>query len=456
MAVVRKSKQSPFLRWANARPGRVISLSFLLVILIGSALLLLPFASRDGRSIGLLQAVFTATSATCVTGLVTVDTATHWSLFGKLVILALIQIGGLGLVTITSFFYTFMRRKATLKTMVTAQESTASFSFTDVMRLVRKIVLITLVIEFAGGLVLSWRLASSLGWARGLGKGFFMAVSAFCNAGFDLMGDTAGGPFSSLVAYRSDPVLILTVALLVILGGLGFVVWSDLLELPRSHRLKFHSKVVLAWTGILLAAGTVLFLGTVGTGRLLDAFFQSVTSRTAGFNSVDQAGLSHGAKFATVILMFIGAAPGSTGGGIKITTFAIVAATILSDIRGRDNIILMRHRLPRETFTRAFAIVGLSMSIVLSVTLLLSFVERPSLDNGRFSFLDLLFEATSAFATVGLSSAGTPGLDPWTWAILTPVMYLGRVGPASFAISLAMQTRAHKEPVYPEGRTLVG
>ncbi|NLB45651.1 MAG: Trk family potassium uptake protein, partial [Clostridiaceae bacterium] len=171
MAVVRKSKQSPFLRWANARPGRVISLSFLLVILIGSALLLLPFASRDGRSIGLLQAVFTATSATCVTGLVTVDTATHWSLFGKLVILALIQIGGLGLVTITSFFYTFMRRKATLKTMVTAQESTASFSFTDVMHLVRKIVLITLVIEFTGGLVLSWRLAASLGWARGLGKG---------------------------------------------------------------------------------------------------------------------------------------------------------------------------------------------------------------------------------------------------------------------------------------------
>ncbi|NLO36714.1 MAG: Trk family potassium uptake protein [Clostridiaceae bacterium] len=456
MPVVRKTKSSTFLRWVNARPGRVIATSFLLVILVGSALLILPFASRDRRSIGLLQAVFTATSATCVTGLVTVDTATHWSLFGKVVILALIQIGGLGLVTITSFFYTFMRRKATLKTMMTAQESTASFGFVDVMRLVRKIILITFVIEMTGGLILSWRLSASLGWARGIGKGFFLAVSAFCNAGFDLLGDTAGGPFSSLVAYRDDPVLLLTVSLLIILGGLGFVVWSDLLELPRSRRLKFHSKVVLAWTGILLAAGTVLILAAEGNGRFLDAVFQSVTSRTAGFNSIDQAGLSDGAKFTTIILMFIGAAPGSTAGGIKITTFAIVAATILSDIRGRDNILLMRHRLPRETFTRAFAIVGLALSIVLSVTLLLSLVERPALERGSLSFLDLLFETTSAFATVGLSAAGTPGLSPWTWAILIPVMYLGRVGPASFAISLAMQRPAHKEPVYPEGRTLVG
>jgi trk system potassium uptake protein TrkH len=413
--------------------------------------------------------LFTATSATCVTGLVTVDTATHWSLFGKIVILCLIQIGGLGLVTITSFFYTVMRRKATLKTLVVAQESTANFGFADVMRLVRKIVLITFSIELAGGLILSWRLAERFGPAKGIGKGFFHAISAFCNAGFDLMGDTAGGPFSSLTSLQDDPVIIFTIAVLIILGGLGFVVWSNLIGYHRERKLNFHSKVVLLLTGILLLFGTVFFYfvergntSPLAMGSLpawqqpIAAFFQSLTPRTAGFNSIDQASLSDSSKFMTILLMFIGAAPGSTAGGIKITTFAIVIATILSDIQGRDTIVLLRHRLPRETFTRAFAIVGIGMSIVLFITMLLSLVERDALAQGAFTFLDLLFETTSAFGTVGLSAIGTPELSPVSWAILIPVMYLGRIGPASFAISLAMQRSPHKEPVHPEGRTLVG
>jgi trk system potassium uptake protein TrkH len=469
MAIIIKNQKTPFLRWVNARPGRVIATSFLLVILIGTVLLLMPFATRSGRSIGLLQALFTATSATCVTGLVTVDTATHWSLFGKIVILCLIQIGGLGLVTITSFFYTVMRRKATLKTLVVAQESTANFGFADVMRLVRKIVLITFSIELAGGLILSWRLAERFGPAKGIGKGFFHAISAFCNAGFDLMGDTAGGPFSSLTSLQDDPVIIFTIAVLIILGGLGFVVWSNLIGYHRERKLNFHSKVVLLLTGILLLFGTVFFYfvergntSPLAMGSLpawqqpIAAFFQSLTPRTAGFNSIDQASLSDSSKFMTILLMFIGAAPGSTAGGIKITTFAIVIATILSDIQGRDTIVLLRHRLPRETFTRAFAIVGIGMSIVLFITMLLSLVERDALAQGAFTFLDLLFETTSAFGTVGLSAIGTPELSPVSWAILIPVMYLGRIGPASFAISLAMQRSPHKEPVHPEGRTLVG
>jgi trk system potassium uptake protein TrkH len=469
MAIIIKNQKTPFLRWVNARPGRVIATSFLLVILIGTVLLLMPFATRSGRSIGLLQALFTATSATCVTGLVTVDTATHWSLFGKIVILCLIQIGGLGLVTITSFFYTVMRRKATLKTLVVAQESTANFGFADVMRLVRKIVLITFSIELAGGLILSWRLAERFGPAKGIGKGFFHAISAFCNAGFDLMGDTAGGPFSSLTSLQDDPVIIFTIAVLIILGGLGFVVWSNLIGYHRERKLNFHSKVVLLLTGILLLFGTVFFYfvergntSPLAMGSLpawqqpIAAFFQSLTPRTAGFNSIDQASLSDSSKFMTILLMFIGAAPGSTAGGIKITTFAIVIATILSDIQGRDTIVLLRHRLPRETFTRAFAIVGIGMSIVLFITMLLSLVEHKALAQGAFTFLDLLFETTSAFGTVGLSAIGTPELSPASWAILIPVMYLGRIGPASFAISLAMQRSPHKEPVHPEGRTLVG
>ncbi|NLM78870.1 MAG: Trk family potassium uptake protein [Ruminococcaceae bacterium] len=469
MAIIRKSQQpSLLMRWANARPGRMIILSFLLVIAVGTSLLALPPASASGRSIGLLQALFTATSATCVTGLVTVDTATHWSLFGKIVILVLIQTGGLGLVTITSFFYILMRRKATLRTLLATQESTASFNFSDVLQLVRKIVLITFSLEVAGGLLLSWRLALLLGWPRALGKGFFLSVSAFCNAGFDLMGDTSSGPFSSLLSLRDDPLILLTLAVLVILGGLGFVVWSDLLMWPRQRKLNFHSKVVLSLTGALLVLGTIFFyaaepaasLGpansqSVGTS-LLSAFFQSTTSRTAGFAATDQAGLTDSSKLFTILLMFVGAAPGSTGGGIKITTLAIVVATIISDVQGRDNIIMMRHRLTRETFTRAYALVGLAMGIVLGVTNQLSFTERQALQTMRLSLLDLLFETTSAFATVGLSSAETQNLQPATWAILIPVMYLGRVGPASFAISLAMRHHNRTDQVYPEGRTLVG
>ncbi len=470
MIVVKKNRPNPATRWVNARPGRVISMSFLLVILTGGLLLTLPFASQDGQSIGFLRALFTATSATCVTGLVVVDTATHWTVFGKLVIIGLIQIGGLGLVTITSFFYSFMRRKTSLKTLVVTQESTASFGFADVLLLVRKIITITFTIEIIGGLLLSWRYIPQFGWIRGIGKGFFQSVSAFCNAGFDLLGDSDAGNFCSLIAWNGDPVVILTTGLLIVVGGLGFVVWNDLLEYRRERKLNFHTKIVLFMTGTLILGGTLFFLiadfnntrSAYSLGSLpvwqrpLAALFQSITPRTAGFNSIDQATLTDSSKFMSVILMFIGAAPGSTGGGIKVSTFAVIVATILSDVRGREDIVMFKHRLPRETFTRAFAILGLAMSIVLGATMILTFIENAALVAGRFRFLDLIFESTSAFATVGLTSAGTPGLQPASWAVLIPAMYLGRVGPASFALSLAMMKPTRSELVHPEGKTLVG
>ena len=470
MIVIKKNRPPVASRWLNARPGRVIASSFLLVIITGTILLMMPFAAQNRQSVGLLQALFTATSATCVTGLVTVDTATHWSIFGKIVIISLIQIGGLGLVTITSFFYSFVRRKASLKTMVLTQESTASFGFADVMRLVRKIVLITLSIEVTGGIILSAQYIPGEGWLNGLGKGFFQSISSFCNAGFDLTGDTASGPFSSLVGLNHNPAIILTTALLIVIGGLGFVVWSDLINLRKTRKLLFHSKVVLFVSGILILSGTVFFLVTEYTNqshpyalgslpaaeRPLAALFQAITPRTAGFNSIDQASMHETSKFMTIILMFIGAAPGSTGGGIKVSTFAIVVATIIADLHGRDNIVLFRHRLPRETFTKAFAIIGMAMGLVLACTMILSYIERDALDAGRFHFIDLLFESVSAFATVGLSSAGTPNLQQASWSVLIPVMYIGRVGPAAFAIGLTLKGMSHKEPIHPEGRLLVG
>lgn len=471
MAVIKKVKPAhPVIKWINAKPARLIILSFMLVIFVGAILLAMPFASQDRNSVGFLNALFTSTSATCVTGLVVVDTATHWSTFGKGVILSLIQIGGLGLVTITSFFYSLIRRKAKLRTMVVAQESTANFSFTDVFRLIRRIVLITLTIELIGGIILTWRFLGEMRPLEAISKGFFQSVSAFCNAGFDLHGDSASGPYSSLVGWNHDPVVVVVTGLLFVIGGLGFVVWSDLLRWRRDSRLNFHTKLVLMMTGVLIVFGFIYFLiaefdntrSVYSMGSLpvwqrpFAAFFQSVTPRTAGFNTIDQASLHDSSKFMTVILMFIGAAPGSTGGGVKITTFAVMLATIFSDIRGFDDIIIMRHKITRDTFTRALAIVGLGLSIILSVTIILSVVERQALDSNSFSFLDILYESSSAFGTVGLSSLGTPNLKPISHAILIPVMYLGRVGPASFAISLAMQKISKRELVRPEGKTLVG
>jgi len=469
MIITRKTRFNSANRWLNAKPARVICLTFLGVILAGTFLLALPAASQSRTSIGILRALFTATSATCVTGLVVVDTATHWSIFGKLVIISLIQIGGLGLVTITSFFYSFMRRKASLKTLVIAQESTANFGFSDVLRLVRKIMIITFSVEVAGGIIFATRFIPQYGFIRGLGISFFHSISSFCNAGFDIYGELKG-PFSSLASFNDDPVVILTTGLLIVIGGLGFVVWSDLIDYNKNRKLNFHSKIILILTGSLILAGTLFFLlaengnrssaSSLGSlpawQRPLAALFQSITPRTAGFNSIDQTTLTDSSKFMTTVLMFIGAAPGSTGGGIKISTFAIIAATIISDIRGQDDILMFRHRLPRETFTRAFAIMGLALTIVMSATMLLTFLESRAIIAGRFGFLDLLFESTSAFATVGLSSAGTPGLQPASWVVLIPVMYLGRVGPASFALSLAMMKSSKPDLVYPEGRTLVG
>ncbi|MBP1757594.1 MAG: potassium uptake protein, TrkH family, partial [Firmicutes bacterium] len=256
----------------------------------------------------------------------------------------------------------------------------------------------------------------------------------------------------------------------IIFGGLGFLVWSEILVFHRTKKLSFHAKVVLAMTSALLIVGTLAFLATEWNNTLhpyslgslpawqrpVAAFFQAITPRTAGFNSIDQASLYDTSKFITVVLMFIGAAPGSTGGGIKVTTFAVFVATILSDITNHDEILLSRHRISRETFTRALAVLGLGLMIVLTATMTLGYIEVQALEAGKFSFLDLFFEATSAFGTVGLTSAGTPGLHPTSWMVLIPAMYLGRVGPAAFAISLALRSTKKREMVHPEGKILVG
>ncbi len=467
------------IRWVTARPARLITFSFLLVILTGALLLTLPIASQDGRSVGFLRALFTATSATCVTGLVVVDTATYWTLFGQIVVLALIQIGGLSIVTITTFFFALMRRKMGIKTLILIQESTGSFDFADVLKLVRKIIAVTFSIEMLGFVVLATQYVPVLGWKTGLWKSFFQGVSAFCNAGFDLMGHYSG-PFSSLTAWNGRPLVTVTTALLLIFGGLGFIVWADLLNAARTKSaLNFHTRMVLWMTGLLLVGGAVFFYvverdnhGFQSLGNLpawqqpFAAFFQSATPRTAGFNSIDQYSLRPGSKFVTIILMFIGAAPGGTGGGIKVTTFGVLMFAILSELHGSDGVVMGRRRISQETVMRSLTIAGLALLLVMGVTMFLTFTEETRLLSHLYapvqtplthlSFVDLFFEVTSAFGTVGLTSAQTPTLHPASWAALIPVMFIGRVGPASFALGLAIRARLGSDKVLPEGKVLVG
>ncbi|HEY5466860.1 MAG TPA: potassium transporter TrkG, partial [Clostridia bacterium] len=421
-------------------------------------------------SIGFLQALFTSTSAVCVTGLVTVDTATHWTIFGQVVIMCLIQFGGLGIITITTFFFVLARRRLGFKTLLLAQESTASFSFNDVTKLVRRIILITLSIEGTGAFLLATRYVPAFGWKHGLFKSVFQAVSAFCNAGFDLMGDTASGKFSSLTAWNGEPLVILVTAFLLIFGGLGFIVINSLLEFPKTRILPYHSKLVLIMTGILLVSGAVFFFsvefgnkanGALGSlpfdQRFVASFFQSATPRTAGFNSIDQASLTDSSKIVTTLLMFIGAAPGSTGGGIKVTTFAMLLASVYAELRGYENTILLRHRISRAVFNKSFLIMALGVFVIATTTMVMTFAERSLLEAGKISTLDLVFEATSAFGTVGLSSAGTPSLSQPSWIMLILSMFIGRVGPASFAISLMQGAKPEtRDKVYPDGRCIVG
>lgn len=466
--LIKKRKFHSFLKWLFAMPARTIVLSFALVDFIGTLLLMLPVSSASGKSIGLLDALFTTVSCTCVTGLVVEDTATYFSTFGKYVIICLIQIGGLGLVTITTFFISLARKKVGLRARVLAQESSGSFSFLELPQLIKSIILITVCFEGAGFILLSTQYVPMFGLVDGLSSAGFQAVSAFCNAGFDLLGDKTG-KFSSLTAFNGYPVVILTTAFLIICGGLGFTVWRDILGWRKGQKLRLHSIIAIVMTAALVIGGTIFFLlaewsnnGTNALGSLpvwqrpMAAFFQSVTLRTAGFNSIDQANLFSGSKFISSVLMFIGAGSGSTGGGIKITTFSILLYTVISDIRGRDAITINKQQVSHSLVQRSVTILFLGLAIMLGLSLILCLTEHQALQAGRFGYIDLLFESASAFGTVGVTSAQTPTLTQLSQWFIIPAMFLGRVGPATFAISLAMRGEKNQTNIYPEAKIQIG
>ena len=437
----------------------ILALGFLAVILLGTVLLALPAASRSGKGIGLFDSLFTATSAVCVTGLVAVDTGTTFSVFGQIVLLILIQVGGLGFMVFATMIMVALGRKISIRGRMLIRESMNGASLSDLGRLTWLYLLLSIAIETVGTVFLSIRLVPLLGWKHGIWMALFHSVSAFCNAGFDLFGN-----YASLTAFSGDPLVLLTVAVLIILGGLGFAVILETLRNRQGFRsLTLHTRIVLLTTLGLVLTGTVFYwlaersnaetMAGFGEGeKILNAFFQSVTMRTAGFNSFDLSRFRDGSKLFSSVLMMIGASPASTGGGIKTTTFAALVLLMLSVVRGENEVNVARRRLSTDIARRALAVAVLFLTTLVTGTLIISFIE-----NGRFPLADILFEASSAMGTVGVSAIGTPNLHPASRAVLLPMMFLGRVGPLTLAFAVAKrQGRIKTLSKHPEERIMIG
>jgi len=436
----------------------VIALGFAVLILLVAALLMLPVSSSAGTWTDLPTALFTATSAVCVTGLVVVDTATHWSLFGRCVLLSGIQIGGLGVMTVMALAAMMLGRRIGLRQRTLLVESVSALHLGGIVRLVRRALLGTLIIEITGALLLSLRFVPMLGLWRGLGYAIFHSVSAFCNAGFDLMG-TISGPYSSLESFVSDPLVNLTVMALILLGGLGFFVWDDLIECRfRFSRLQLHSRTVLLLFLPVLLLPALLFFAfeqsasmagmDMGT-RVLASLFSAVTPRTAGFDTVPTGTLSPAGSLLTLLLMLTGGNPGSTAGGAKTTTMLVLVLLAASILRREDDVHVLGRRLPDGLMRRACSIV--IVYVLISFTAVLAVcAAQPELP-----LTDVLIEIFSAVNTVGMSTGITRELHTFARLLLILLMYAGRLGSLTFAILIAKP--GVTAPVrYPQDRILIG
>lgn len=445
---------------ARVQPVRVIVLSFLALIAVGSGLLCLPFATPGRGGIPLLDAVFTVTSATCVTGLVVYDTYTEFTVFGRAVILLMIQVGGLGFVTFSTFFNLLLGRRLHFSRMQLASENGGFSGVAQTGRLIRLVMRITFATEGLGFLLLCPVLAGRYGLA-GVGYSLFVAVSAYCNAGFDLFGFQ--GPFSSLTGFAGQPYVLGVVAALIVAGGLGFLVWGELLDLRRTRRLSLHTRLVLLASAGLLVLGTAAFalpewnnpatLGPLSVGdKLVNSLFQSVSTRTAGFNSVDLASCRSLTKLLMCVLMFIGAAPGGTGGGVKVTTVAVLLVTVNSVIHGQQEASLFGRRIEKTAVYRALAVVTLGvMAVLLGVPFFYYGAVAP------VEGIDCLFESVSAFATVGLSVGVTARMGTAARLAAIVLMFMGRLGPVSFAYFFARrQHDGSGGEILPESHIMVG
>lgn len=439
---------------AKISPAQALVIGYLAVILLGTGLLMLPYATVASEGLELIDALFTATSAVCTTGLSVVEIGSDLSIFGQVVLLILIQVGALGFMTMSTLFALFLGRKITIRARMFIKEDLNHGYLEGIVRLVRSVLAVTALIEGIGILALAVFFCPRYGWSKGLFYALFHGISAFANAGFSLMP-------SSLTAYVDHPLVVFTIAGLVVLGGLGFAVIMDIIHLGRQRQMSLHSRIVLRMTAILLSAGMLLILflewrnpGTLDGlnlgGKLLVGFFTSVTTRTAGFEVVATHLLRPVTLLIMMLLMFIGVSPGSTGGGIKTTTFAVLIYGTISVIKGKPEIDIDNRRIAYEDFSKAVAIMGLSLSLILVVAVML-LVTQPHL-----GFLDLVFETVSAFSTAGLSTGITRELNTVGRVLLIFTMFAGRLGPLTLAVALSHPRQQVASVRYPEERISLG
>lgn len=436
-------------------PVQILALGFAIVIVIGAILLSLPIAAESGNSTPFLDCLFTSTSAVCVTGLVVVDTGTYWTYFGKTVIIILIEIGGLGFMSFATLFALILGKKITLKERLVMQEALNAFNIQGLVKLAKYILLFTFSIQGSGALLLSTQFIPQYGLAKGIYYSIFHSISAFCNAGFDLFGN-----FTSLTGVYYNPVIILVISALIIIGGLGFYVWQEIYTYKKNKRLSTHSKLVLIATFILIVVGTILMFifehnnsATMANmnlkDKILSSLFAAVTPRTAGFNSISTSDMTMAGKFLTILLMFVGGASGSTAGGIKITTAGVLIMTVVCVVKGKEDTEIDKKRISKQVIYRALAITVISLTLVITVTMILSITEV------RVPFEYYLYEATSAFATVGLTLGITTKLTSVGKVVILLTMYAGRVGPLTLAMAFAKRLKSNSIK-YPEGKILVG
>ena len=453
----------PIFRKAAKRfdPARTLVIGFLVIIAAGTVLLCLPISSRSGKFTPIFDCLFTATSASCVTGMTIYDTYLHWSLFGQIVIALLVQVGGLGFVTIITFFNIAVGKKLGYRTLKNAAEDLTESSFEGGRKIFVSIIKYSLIFELCGAAILATVFVPKYG-GYGVWMSIFMSLMSFCNGGFDLMG--IENENSSLISCQNDPVVLITVSLLIILGGLGFIVWENFLNIRTRKKLSLHTKTVLKMSGILIVAGTLFYLISESRNpatmkdmpfgeKLLNAYFTSVSTRSGGYDNLGMSEMSEFSQLGTILLMFIGAAPGSTGGGIKVTTLMVMIMTVVSYIRNKNDVELFRHKIDKLTSYRTLVISVLSMFAVVVCFVALYFSMPEDTEAGA---VQCLLDAVSAFSTAGLT-AGAAALTGFAGkCLLIVTMFVGRVGPVSLIMSLVMNSRERKNIVVPDGQILIG
>lgn len=439
------------LRLNSLSPPQLLVLSFGALILLGTVLLSLPWATTGGTT-DWLTSLFTATSAVCVTGLVVVDTGTHWSPLGQIIILLMIQIGGLGIMSFVTLFALLLRKRIQLRQRLIMQQALNQPSMEGIVRVFKYLLIFSFIIEGAGALILALNWAPSMGILNALWFGFFHSVSAFNNAGFDIFGN-----FSSLTGSTTDVITNFVISGLIITGGLGFVVLYEIYNFRKEKRLSLHSKIVIISTLILVIFGTVCFWAfeynhafrnLSGPGKLMAAFFQAVAPRTAGFNTVDLTTLYLPTQLIIMLFMFIGGSPGSTAGGIKTSTFFLLWTAIFSILRGKRDTEIFRRRIEQQEVSKALAITILALFLIFLMTILISLTHEAG-------FETILFEVVSAMGTVGLSLGLTTELNEIGKVLIIITMFLGRLGPITIGYALAFQ-RKQSDVRYPKGRIMIG